>query len=382
MLEPACAEPKVLINGSVHPRFKIYEVVQKSIYLFIYLFLFIYYLFIIYLFIYLLFIYLLYLFYLFIIYLFVSIVSVRDIHKGKNRIHIFLIIAVIVSYSLLRYYRCYSLLWYFSITVHIIPYSLLLFQMVFFSKNPCKWCKNSGHVTSKIIGLDLKNSKGEILNVSNLRKDIEIIVLREQKQYLLASQDFVIGSTKDSTQLHKFNASSVDMSASVEFVPGAHVNADWVIMVRHDQPPTNENYDMAWALRSTRRTKRDNSNNNNNNNNNNNKNKNNKNNSNNNNNNNNSNMGEKQEEASRIFFIPSQLFRPLVGVFYVGVSVHSAADVNYTGSRNNSNITYHLNILTSSCYFWDGKDEWRSDDCQVMSYKSSYLVIVVVVCKT
>ena len=96
------------IDGSVHPRFKIYEVVQKKkklqfhqfIYLFLFIYLFIYLLFIyylsIYLFIYLLFIYLLYLFYLFIIYLFVSIVSVRNIHKGKNRNRIFLIIAVIV----------------------------------------------------------------------------------------------------------------------------------------------------------------------------------------------------------------------------------------------------------------------------------------------
>lgn len=218
------------------------------------------------------------------------------------------------------------------------------FQLIFFSKNPCKWCKNAHQVTSKIIGLDLKNSGGKILNVSNLREDIDIIVLRDAIPYVRALGEFHVILENDGTarQLHAFNTSAVDMAASVEFKTSSRIGAEWVIALRKDAPPWDQEWDVVWMLTSVvGPTSGDMINTNS---------------------SNTTQVEEKVQETHRIFFIPLELVRAL-GVVYIEVSLRFSGEGDLGRGLN---ITYQLNILSSACFFWDQTEgEWKSSGCEV-----------------
>lgn len=114
--------------------------------------------------------------------------------------------------------------------------------MLSLKQNPFSWDKSADNVKSAVISIDLKNEKGELLNVSGLSKEIELNIKTTRPQ---KSQDpvqsFVKPSVNNSMQYHRVMLSD-GMAMSLKIVP--QYGATLQIYVRHSKRPTVENYDF------------------------------------------------------------------------------------------------------------------------------------------
>ena len=95
---------------------------------------------------------------------------------------------------------------------------------------------------SAVISIDLKNDKGELLNVSGLSEEIELIIKTETpEKSQTPSQSFVKPSSNGSMQYHRLMISAEGMILSLNIVPQNGTTLQ--IYVRHSKRPTVEKYD-------------------------------------------------------------------------------------------------------------------------------------------
>ena len=95
---------------------------------------------------------------------------------------------------------------------------------------------------SAVISINLKNDKGELLNVSGLYKEIELNIKTDTpKKSQAPSQSFVKPSINGSMQYHRLMISAEGMVLSLKIVPQNGTTLQ--IYVRYLKRPTVEKYD-------------------------------------------------------------------------------------------------------------------------------------------
>lgn len=112
--------------------------------------------------------------------------------------------------------------------------------MLSLKQNPFSWDKSAKSVKSAVISIDLKNDKGELLNVSGLSKEIELNIKTPAQQGQAPLQSFVKPSINGSMQYHRVMISTDGMAVSLKIVPQNGTTLQ--IYVRHSKRPTVENY--------------------------------------------------------------------------------------------------------------------------------------------
>lgn len=128
-------------------------------------------------------------------------------------------------------------------------------QMFSLKQNPFSWDKSAKNVKSAVISIDLKDDKGELLNVSGLSNEIELnIKTNRPPQSREPLETFVKPSMNASMQYHRVMISSQDMAMNFKIVPQNGTTLQ--IYVRHSKRPTVENYDYVTAIPNFRSCKK------------------------------------------------------------------------------------------------------------------------------
>lgn len=115
--------------------------------------------------------------------------------------------------------------------------------MLSLKNNPFSWDKSAKTVKSAVISIDLKDEKGEILNVSGLTQEIELNIKTDrpqERQALLHS--FIKPSVNGSMRYHRVEISSEEMVLNVKIVPSNGTKQQ--VYFRYLKRPTVTNFDF------------------------------------------------------------------------------------------------------------------------------------------
>lgn len=109
--------------------------------------------------------------------------------------------------------------------------------------NPFSWDKSAKSVKSAVISIDLKDEKGEPLDVSGLSQEIELNIKTDRPQEDQAPlNSFVKPSVNGSMRYHRVMISSDEMTLSVKVVPSNGTKQQ--VYFRYHNRPTIETYDF------------------------------------------------------------------------------------------------------------------------------------------
>ena len=110
------------------------------------------------------------------------------------------------------------------------------------AKNPFAWDSTSSKVKSKVMTMELKNSTGHLIKVSNLSKPIDMWVPRE------LSVNFSLYTVKHKKMLYRaFPVVENDTSIQIEILAEDN-NTELIAYLRYGKFPTEENYDFKYVL--------------------------------------------------------------------------------------------------------------------------------------
>ena len=114
--------------------------------------------------------------------------------------------------------------------------------MLSLKHNPFSWDKSAKTVKSAVISIDLKNDKGELLDVSELSEEIELNIKTDRPQQdQVPVRSFVKPSVNGSMRNHRVMISSEGMVLSVKVVPSNGTKLQ--VYFRHLRRPTIKDYD-------------------------------------------------------------------------------------------------------------------------------------------
>ncbi|XP_068681978.1 polycystin-1-like protein 2 isoform X4 [Montipora foliosa] len=115
-------------------------------------------------------------------------------------------------------------------------------QVFSMKKNPFSWDASAKNVKSPVTSIDLKNDKGEVIDVSGLSKEIELnIKTNRPEQNQMPLSTFVKPSINGSMSYHRIKILAPGMVMSFKLVPENETTIQ--VYVRHSKRPTVENYE-------------------------------------------------------------------------------------------------------------------------------------------
>ena len=115
--------------------------------------------------------------------------------------------------------------------------------MLSLKHNPFSWDKSAKLVKSAVISIDLKNDKGEVLEVSELSQEIELYIKTDRPQTpQVPLHSFVKPSVNGSMRNHRVVISEEGMVVSVKVVPSN--GSKLQVYFRYLRRPTISNYDF------------------------------------------------------------------------------------------------------------------------------------------
>ena len=115
--------------------------------------------------------------------------------------------------------------------------------MLSMKHNPFSWDQSASRVKSAVISIDLKDDKGEVLDVSGLSQEIELNIKSDRPQNdQTPVSSFVKPSINGSMTYHRVMISSDEMTLSVKIVPSNGTRQQ--VYFRHLKRPTIDTYDF------------------------------------------------------------------------------------------------------------------------------------------
>ena len=111
--------------------------------------------------------------------------------------------------------------------------------------NPYAWDTSAAKVKSAILSIHIKDDKGQLLNVSNLKREIELNITSKSSP-VLSESSFAKPSINGSMRHHVMNISSSHMTLQIRIQPESGRSIR--LFVRHKEPPTEELYDFQITL--------------------------------------------------------------------------------------------------------------------------------------
>ncbi|XP_074631330.1 polycystin-1-like protein 2 isoform X3 [Acropora palmata] len=115
-------------------------------------------------------------------------------------------------------------------------------QIFSMKQNPFSWDASAKNVKSPVVSIDLRDNKGEVIDVSGLSKEIELNIKtnrKEQNQKPLST--FVKPSVNGSMNYHRVQVSTHGIEMSLKVVPENGTTLQ--IYIRHSKRPTDDNFE-------------------------------------------------------------------------------------------------------------------------------------------
>ena len=189
--------------------------------------------------------------------------------------------------------------------------------MVAFDGNPYDDCEPGDNVSTSVISLEIQQTDGSKVNLSDLQREIEIRIRHQMGPFDQDYEKFVLRVNGTTSQFHTFNRSLEEIAMGIEFFSEDGKIPEWKLMVAHTERPSAQTNLASWSV---------------------------------------------QRNERKLFLLESSLLTK-DGTYYV--HVHGKPSLS-TGANDVFNASYNLKISTLRCFFWNEITErWSVAGCRV-----------------